>query len=100
MVSSPGSLSVQHAVDLASLCLENARKKDAELALELCDDAAVALSGIRSSQRKALVSSKKDEDQTLSKRIAASYINLGTLQGSLGRSDKTHANFKKAVQWE
>ncbi|KAK3821479.1 MAG: hypothetical protein J3Q66DRAFT_386314 [Benniella sp.] len=50
-------------------------------------------------QRKALIASKKDEDQTLSERIASSYIDLGTLQDSLGRSDKARANFKKAVQW-
>ncbi|KAF9364980.1 hypothetical protein BGX34_011817 [Mortierella sp. NVP85] len=100
MVSSSGSLSVQQILELANLSLENARGvKDAELALELCDDTEVALSGIKGSQRKALIASRKDEDQTLSKRIATSYVNLGTLQGSLGRSDKAHANFKKAVQW-
>jgi len=91
---------VQQTLELTSLSLENARRvKDAELALELCDDAEVALSGIKGSQRKALITSKKDEDQTLSKRIADLYVNLGTLQGSLGRSDKAYANFKKAVQW-
>ncbi|KAK3805552.1 MAG: WD40-repeat-containing domain protein [Benniella sp.] len=100
MVSSPRSLSVQQILGLTDLCLENARgAKDVELALELCDDAEVALSGIKGSQRKVLIASKKDEDQTLSKRIADFYINLGTLQGSLGRSDKARANFKKAVQW-
>jgi hypothetical protein len=97
---STGSLSVQQALKLTSLCLENSRRaKNPELALELCDDAAVALSGIKRSQRRALIASKKDEEQALSKRVAASYVNLGTLQGSLGRSDKAHANFKKAVQW-
>ncbi|KAK3818644.1 MAG: WD40-repeat-containing domain protein [Benniella sp.] len=100
MVSSSGSLSVQQTLELVSLCLEKARgAKDSELALELCDGAETALSGIKGSQRKALMASKKDEDQALSERFATSYINLGTLQGSLGRSDKTHANFKKAVQW-
>ncbi|KAF9362696.1 hypothetical protein BGX34_005674, partial [Mortierella sp. NVP85] len=100
MVSSSGPLSVQRTLVLANLCLENARgAEDAELALELCTDAEAALSGINGSQRKALIASKKDEDQTLSKRIADLYINLGTLQGSLGRSDKKHANFRKAVQW-
>ncbi|KAF9350073.1 hypothetical protein BGX34_001426 [Mortierella sp. NVP85] len=97
---SPGSLSVQQALKLTSLCLENSRRaKDPELALELCDDAAVALSGIKRLKRRALIASKKDEEQALSKRVAASYVNLGTLQGSLGRSDKAHSNFKKAVQW-
>ena len=100
MASSLGSLSVQQTLKLTSLCLEKARgTKDSELALELCDDAEAALSGIKSSQRKALITSKKDEDQALSKGIATSYINLSTLQGGLGRSDKAHANFKKAVQW-
>jgi len=100
MVSSPGSLSVQQKLALASLCLEKARgAKDSELALQLCDGAEAALSGIKSSQRKALMASKEDEDQALSERIATSYINLGTLQSSLGSSDKTQANFKKAVQW-
>jgi hypothetical protein len=47
----------------------------------------------------ALTASKKDEDQTLIKRIATSYIDLGILQGSLGLIGKAHANFKKAVQW-
>ncbi|KAK3816668.1 MAG: WD40-repeat-containing domain protein [Benniella sp.] len=100
MASSSGSLSVHQTLDLTALCLENAQgSKDAELALELCIDAEVALSGIKSSQRRALIASKKGEDQTLSKRIATSYVDLGTLQDSLGRSDKTHTNFKKAVQW-
>jgi len=100
MVSSPGLLSTQQTLDLASLCLENARgTKDAALALQLCDGAEAALSGIKSAQRKALIASKKDEDQALSERIASSYIDLGTLQDSLGRSDKARANFKKAVQW-
>ncbi|KAF9350443.1 hypothetical protein BGX34_001220, partial [Mortierella sp. NVP85] len=100
MLSSLGSLSVQQTLKLTSLCLENAHgAKDSDLALELCDDAEVALSGIKSSQRKALITSKKGEDQALLKGIATSYSSLGTLQGSLGRSDKAHANFKKAVQW-
>jgi hypothetical protein len=100
MVSSSGSLSIQQTLGLTSFCLENAQgTKDTELALEFCDDAQVALSGIKSAQRKVLIVSKKDEDQTLSKRIASSYTNLGTLQSSLGRSNKAHANLKKAVQW-
>ncbi|KAF9348872.1 hypothetical protein BGX34_002198 [Mortierella sp. NVP85] len=100
MPSSSRSLSVQQTLGLTSLCLENAQgTKDTELALEFCNDAQVALSGIKGAQRKALIASKKDKDQTLSKRIASSYINLGTLQSSLGRSNKAHANFKKAVQW-
>ncbi|KAK3813932.1 MAG: hypothetical protein J3Q66DRAFT_411217 [Benniella sp.] len=31
--------------------------------------------------------------------LELSFINLGTLQDSLGRSDKAQASFKKAVQW-
>ncbi|KAF9360137.1 hypothetical protein BGX34_007929 [Mortierella sp. NVP85] len=87
-------------LDLVSLCLENARgTMDSELALELCYDAEAALSGIKDPQRKALLASKKEEDQTLSRRVATSYVNLGTLQGSLGRNDKAHVNFKKAMRW-
>ena len=91
---------MHQTLELTTICLESAQgSMDAELALELCVDAEAALSGIKSSQRRALIASKKDDDQMLSKRIATSYVDLGTLQDSLGRSDKTHTNFKKAVQW-
>ncbi|KAF9351413.1 hypothetical protein BGX34_000576 [Mortierella sp. NVP85] len=101
MVSSPRSFSAQQTLSLTSLCLEYAQgATDAQLALELCDDAEVALSGIKRSQRKALTASKKDEDQTLIKRIATSYFDLGMLQNSLGLFGKAHANFKKAAQWD
>jgi hypothetical protein len=98
--SSSGTLSIKQTLELVNLRLANARgTKDAELALELCGDAEAALSRIKGSQRRALIPPKQDEDRTLSAGVATAFINLGTLQSSLGRSDRTRANYKKAVQW-
>lgn len=100
MPSLPRLLSVQQTLVLTSICLESAQKSEnTELALELCSDAEAALSRIKGSQRKSLITSKKDKDQTLSKGIANSYANLSALQGGLGRSRKARVNFKKSVQW-
>jgi hypothetical protein len=98
--SSLSALSLEHIQELISLCLKSARRtKDPELALELCGDAEAVLSGIKGSLRRALVPPRKDEDRILSEGIAAAFINLGTLQDSLGHGDKAQVNFKKAMQW-
>jgi len=98
--SSSGALSLKQTLELVNLCLDNAQgTKNSELALELCGDAGASLSGIKRSTRKALIPPKKDDDRTLSDRIATAFTILGTLQDSLGRGDKARANYKKAVQW-
>jgi hypothetical protein len=67
--------------------------------LELCGDAGTALSGIKGSQRRAVIPPKKDEDRTLSDGVATAFTDLGTLQDSLGRSNNAQASYKKAAQW-
>jgi len=93
-------LSLKQTLELVNLRLANARgTKDSELALELCGDANAALCKIKGPQRRALIPQKKDEDRTLSDGVATAFIDLGTLQDSLGRSNKAQASYKKAVQW-
>jgi hypothetical protein len=97
--SSRSTLSPRQALELAhNICLDNARQaKDSEVALQLCDDAAVALSHIRRANKAPSV--RLDDQQALFKEIADVYIELGKLQDGLGQSDKAQANYKRAELW-
>ncbi|KAK3806091.1 MAG: hypothetical protein J3Q66DRAFT_422285 [Benniella sp.] len=98
--ASSGTLSLKQTLELVNLRLANARgARDPELALELCHDADATLCGIKGSQRRALILSKKDEDRALSDGVVTAFMDLGMLQDSLGRSDKAQASYKKAVLW-
>lgn len=98
--SSRSALSSQQALEFASnICLDNARKaKDSDVALQLCDDAEVALSHLRRAN-KVSSAGHTDDQRALSKEIANVYIELGRLQNGFGQSAKAQANYKRAELW-
>ncbi|KAI8601142.1 hypothetical protein EDD21DRAFT_404690, partial [Dissophora ornata] len=105
MLSSPFSpwrsvLTPQTALDLATSHLENARKAQSpELALAFCNDAETALARIKTSVRKAYVSSSRPQDRTLCNEIATTYSELGELLDSLGRRSKAQASYNNEEKW-
>ncbi|KAI8603393.1 hypothetical protein EDD21DRAFT_402898 [Dissophora ornata] len=105
MLSSPFSpwrsvLSPQAALEAANAHLENARKaKSSELALTFCNEAQTALARIRTSVRKALVSSVSLEDRVMRNEIASTYFELGEFLDNLKRRDKAKACYKDSGKW-
>ncbi|KAF9358576.1 hypothetical protein BGX34_008869, partial [Mortierella sp. NVP85] len=94
IVSPPlGSLSLQHALDLANIYLENASKaQHPDIALVLCHDTEVALS-------QAKKAAKRTEDPTVRHGIAITYIGLGKELDSRGHDNEAQASYKKAEKW-
>ncbi|KAI8597132.1 hypothetical protein EDD21DRAFT_357537 [Dissophora ornata] len=105
MLSSPFSpwrsiLSPQVALDLTNVHLENARKaKGSELALTYCNEAQKTLARIRTSVRKALVSSVSVEDRAIRNEIASTYFELGELLENLKHRDKPQTCYKNSEKW-
>jgi len=105
MLSSPLSpwrsvLSPQAALDLANAHLENARKaKTSELALSFCNDAQTALDRIRTSVRKALVSSVSDKDRAMRNEIASNYFEIGELLDNWKLHGKAQTCYKDSEKW-
>jgi len=98
--SSQSTLSLQQSVELASICISNARTtKDFVVAQELCHDAETSLSRIKKTSLPTLASLKSTEDRNLHERVTTAYSDLGELQLSLGRNDKAQASYKHAEQW-
>ncbi|KAK3827431.1 MAG: WD40-repeat-containing domain protein [Benniella sp.] len=98
--SSQSTLSLQQSLELASICISNARTtKDFVVAQELCHDAETSLSRIKKTSLPTLASLKSTEDQNLHERVTTTYSDLGELQVSLGRNDKAQASYKNAEQW-
>ncbi|KAK3807653.1 MAG: quinon protein alcohol dehydrogenase-like superfamily [Benniella sp.] len=94
IVSSPlGNLSLQHALDLTNIYLENASKaQHSDIALVLCHDAEVALS-------QAKKSAKRIKDQAMLHGIATAYIGLGRELDNRGRTSEAQESYKKAEKW-
>jgi hypothetical protein len=94
VISSPrGSLSLQKALDLANLYLENARKStDPEIILVLCHDTEVSLS-------QAKRAAKQTEDKSMDDMIATVYLGLGGLLDNQGRQVEAKAFHKKSEKW-
>jgi hypothetical protein len=94
IVSSPlESLSLQHALDLANIYLENASKAPhPDIALVLCHDTELALS-------QAKKAAKRTEDSTVRQGIAIAYIGLGRELDSHGHSNEAQTSYKKAEKW-
>ncbi|KAI8599276.1 hypothetical protein EDD21DRAFT_355603 [Dissophora ornata] len=93
-------LTPQTALDLAASHLENACKAQSpELALAFCSDAETALARIRTSVRKASVSSSRAQDRALCSEIATTYSKFGELLDSLGRRSKAQACYKNEEKW-
>ncbi|KAF9346155.1 hypothetical protein BGX34_004139, partial [Mortierella sp. NVP85] len=94
VISSPrASLSLQQALELANIYLENARKtQDPKLALVLCHDTEVSLSHVKKV-------AKHVEDNTMREGIASAYIGLGELLHEQGLQDEAQAFYKKSEKW-
>ncbi|KAI8603386.1 hypothetical protein EDD21DRAFT_351905 [Dissophora ornata] len=93
-------LSPQAALENANAHLENAHKaKNSELALTYCNEAQKALDRIRTSERKALVSSVSVEDRAIRNEIASTYFELGELLGNLKHRDKAQTCYKNSEKW-
>ena len=94
IVSSPlGNLSLQHALELANIYLENIPKvQHPDIALVLCHDTEVALS-------QAKKAAKRIEDQAMRRQIAIAYIGLGRELENRGHSGEAQASYKKAEKW-
>jgi hypothetical protein len=94
VISSPrGHLSLQQALELAGIYLENASNStDPDIALVLCHDTEVSLSQVKKVAR-------NNEDKTMHGRIATVYIGLGNLLDSNGYRDEAKAFYKKSEKW-
>ncbi|KAF9937990.1 hypothetical protein BGZ65_000684, partial [Modicella reniformis] len=93
-------LSLQQALELTNIYLENAYKtKDQDIALVLCHDAEVTLSQAKNNTKKNRTLPKDAGDQTLREGIAAAFIDLGKLLESQGYQDVAEVICKKAEKW-
>ncbi|KAI8602318.1 hypothetical protein EDD21DRAFT_352863 [Dissophora ornata] len=93
-------LSPQAALEYANTHLQNARKANSsELALMYCNEAQKALARIRTSVRKALVSSVTVEDRAMRNEIASTYFELGELLENLKHPDKAQTCYKNSEKW-
>ncbi|KAK3805020.1 MAG: autophagy protein Apg9-domain-containing protein [Benniella sp.] len=91
VVSSPRDILLPtHALELANIYLENARRAtDPYVALTLCHDTEVSLSQTKGP-------SKRHELQVVREGVATAYIKLGRLLNTHGRRDEAQACYKKA----
>jgi hypothetical protein len=94
IISSPrASLSLQQALELANVYLENARKAiDPNIALVLCHDTEVSLSQVKRA-------AKRINDTTMREDVATVYIGLGDLLDIHGCKSEAQAFHKKSVKW-
>lgn len=94
IISSPrGGLSLQQALHLAKVYLENARKEtDSEIALVLCHDTEVTLSQVKRA-------AKNHENQSMREGIATVYIGLCELLERHGHQAEARAFYKKSEKW-
>jgi len=95
VISSPrGNLSLQQALDLASIYLENASKiTDPDIILVLCHDTEVSLTHVKKAAK------NNNGDKSMHGRIATVYIGLGDLLDSRGHRDEAQAFYKKSEKW-
>jgi len=94
IISSPRTtLSLQQALDLANVNLDNARKAlDPSIALVLCHDTELSLSQIKRA-------AKHTHNNTMREGIASVYIELADFLDTQGRKTDAQAFYKKSVKW-
>ncbi|KAG0220996.1 hypothetical protein BGX31_010316, partial [Mortierella sp. GBA43] len=98
--SNLGTLSLQQALELTNVYLENAyRMKDQRVALVLCHDAEVALSQAKKASKKYPVHPDDTAYQILCKDVAMAYIDLGQYLKGQGYPSEAAALCKKAEKW-
>lgn len=95
-----GTLSLQQALDLSNVYLENAYKAtDRGIALVLCHDAEVALSQAKNANKKYPAHLKDTAYEALRGGIAVAYIDLGKLLEHRGYPNEAQVINKKAKKW-
>lgn len=94
VISSPrGNLSLQQALHLANIYLEDAsRSTDPDITLVLCHDTEVSLGHVKKA-------AKNNEDKAMRTRIATVYVGLGDLLHSQGHQGEAQAFYKKSEKW-
>ncbi|KAG0003390.1 hypothetical protein BGZ65_001754, partial [Modicella reniformis] len=101
IVPSPkNALSLQQALELTNVYLENAYKtKDQDVALVLCHDAEASLFQAKVATKKFPNQLKDAEDQSLRDDIVSAYIDLGKLLEVHGYRVEAQTICKKAEKW-
>jgi thymidylate kinase len=95
-----GSLSLQQALELTNVYLENAyRTRDPDVALVLCHDAEVALSQAKKANRKHGTHTNDTKYQELQAGVATAFIDLGKYLERRGYKSESVAICKKAEKW-
>ncbi|KAG0204157.1 hypothetical protein BGX31_003242, partial [Mortierella sp. GBA43] len=95
-----GTLSLQQALELTNVYLENAYKmKDVKVALALCHDAEVALSQAKKANRKYPAHPDDTWYQALHQGVATAYVDLGKYLDGRGYGNEAAAIYKKAEKW-
>jgi hypothetical protein len=94
IISSPrGDLSIQQALHLARIYLENARREtDPKIILVLCHDTEVSMAQVSGA-------AKRTKNPILREGIATIYANLGTLVDTQGYHIEAQAFYKKSGKW-
>ncbi|KAK3810989.1 MAG: quinon protein alcohol dehydrogenase-like superfamily [Benniella sp.] len=91
--SSRSTLSLQQALDLANVYLDNARKVlDPSIALVLCHDTELSLTQVKRA-------AKHTHDNIMREGIASVYIELADFLDTQGRKTEAQTFYKKSVKW-
>lgn len=100
ILSHLSALSLQQALDLCNIYLENAyTTADRDISLVLCHEAKVALSQAKSADKKYSTHFKNTGYQSLRDGVATAYIDLGKLLEKQGYLDEAQTIYKKAEKW-
>jgi tetratricopeptide (TPR) repeat protein len=95
-----GTLSLQQALELTNVYLENAYKmKDSKVALALCHNAEVALLQAKKANKKYPSHPEDSGYQLLRQGVATAYVDLGKYLHSRGYATEAIAIYKKAEKW-
>ncbi|KAG0216685.1 hypothetical protein BGX31_000525, partial [Mortierella sp. GBA43] len=95
-----GTLSLQQALDLTNVYLENAYKaKDSKVAMVLCHNAEVALSQAKKADKKYTAHPGDTWYESMREGVAMAYIDLGKYLDGRGYPSEAIALCKKAEKW-
>ncbi|KAG0212617.1 hypothetical protein BGX31_001446, partial [Mortierella sp. GBA43] len=95
-----GTLTLQQALELANVYLENAYKlKDPRIALVLCQNAEVALSQAKKANKKYSALPDDTEYQSLYQGVAMAFIDLGKYLERRGYRNEAITLCQKAEKW-
>lgn len=95
-----GALSLQQALELSHVYLENAYKtKNRSVSLELCHNAEAALSQVKSANKKYSVQLKNAGYRALLGQVDTAYIDLSKILEIQGCQDEAKVICKKTEKW-